>query len=200
MSQDEDGRWTALLEQALGAGGRVTQGAGEFNRALDHVFGLLRDSVVLLERQSHATSLFLSITALEEIAKLSVGRYRRSTEPLRRSKDPLYSHRDKHYLATRPTIMMGSRLTEAIGEEAIGEIMDQARGGALVALRESSLYLEAVGGALRVPSEIITATKARAIILFSLEAFDDALVGYTNRSMEVGAAADKLFEHVRGTA
>ena len=200
MSQEDDDGWMALVEDTLGAGGRLMRGSAEFDRAFDHVWGLLRDSAGLFERRSYATSLFLAITALEEVAKLSVGMSRHSNEPSRRSQDPLFSHRKKHHLAARPTVLVGSRLTEAIGEDAIAEIMDAARSGALVALRESSLYVAGAAGGLLLPSEVITPKKARQVLLFSLEAFDDALVGYTNRSMEAGVVADQIFERVRSAA
>jgi AbiV family abortive infection protein len=61
---------------------------------------------MLLEAGSHATAAFLAITALEETANVHIGKFRRSTEPVARRKDPLYGHAEKHRLGLGPTIAM----------------------------------------------------------------------------------------------
>lgn len=146
---------------------------------------------------SFAIATFLAITALEETAKVHVGMYRRSQEMPSRRDDPLYRDKTKHMLGAAPTIPMGSRLAEAIGSEKLEALMNRARGGQLVSLREQCLYLESKDGHLVVPSEQITREDTRAMLLFAIEAFDDALVGYTNHSFDVGKRADALFDSLR---
>jgi AbiV family abortive infection protein len=193
MTEDAEDRWFALVENTVAAGARTIHNSLSFDRACDHIYGLLRDSALLLRSGSHPSSAFLSVTALEETAKVAVGMYRRSSQPTKRHADPLYRHRDKHHLAAAPTILIGTRLVAAIGEEEASQILELARTGGLVALRESSLYFDAVGEMVRVPADAITVRRARDLLLFALEAFDDSLVGYTSRSMQLGEAADALF-------
>src|SRR4051812_5358625 len=83
----------------------------DFNKGCDHVHGLLRDSALLWTRRSYSTSLFLAITAIEEIAKLEIALYRsheRTAVANRRSEDHLYSHKSKHMIALQEVIAIGT--------------------------------------------------------------------------------------------
>lgn len=162
--------------------------------ACEHITQLLSDSSDLLGAGSHATATFLAITALEETVKVHLGMYRRSTTLLKRSKDPLYKHKVKHALALGPTVAMGSRLQKAIGESRMNELLEQGRSGELVKIREAALYVEQQGAELRTPIAVISNSIARDVLLLAIEAFDDALVGYTNRSFQLGERTDALFD------
>jgi AbiV family abortive infection protein len=140
MSDFEEEWWNSV-EEALAVGQRIAVTSEEFNEALDHIVRLLIDASLLLESGSHATSCFLAITALEETAKIHIGMYRRSAEPVPRKKDALFRHDRKHHIAAAPTVVMGSRLQEAIGENRLHELLELARSGGLVNLREASLYI-----------------------------------------------------------
>ena len=107
--------WRHALEETFAAGERIGKTIEQFNKACEHITQLLQDASALLEAGSHATSAFLSISALEETAKVHMGMYRCSNIPLKRSKDPLYKHARKHELALGPTVVMGDRLQAALG-------------------------------------------------------------------------------------
>jgi AbiV family abortive infection protein len=77
----------------------------------------------MLERGSHSTTTFLAITALEETAKVHVGMYRSAGQAIPRRKDPMYKHGQKHLLALGPTVAMGSRLQNAIGETRMTQLI-----------------------------------------------------------------------------
>jgi AbiV family abortive infection protein len=155
---------------------------------------LLLDASVLLEAGSPASAGFLAITALEETAKIHIGMYRKSAETLPRRKDVLFRHQEKHHIAAAPTLAMGSRLKRVIGEPRMHELIELARSGRFAAIRESALYLEKCDGKLRVPSVVVTRDLARDLVLLAIEAFDNAFVGYTNRSYELGEVTDQIFE------
>jgi len=123
-----------------------------------------------------------------------MGMYRRGAAPVKRSKDPLYKHGEKHRLALGPTVAMGSRLQAAIGEGRMRELIALAGSGGLVILREAALYVEQKDGALSTPETSVPRSTARELLLLAVEAFDDALVGYTSRSIELSARTDKVFE------
>lgn len=188
-----DENWWGSVEAAVSVGKKIGSSKEEFNLACDHIVQLIIDSSVLLTHGSHSTATFLAITALEETSKVHMGMYRRSAEPVLRRKDPLYRHDKKHLLALGPPIGMGSRLQEAIGEDRMNELMALAHAGKLVSLRESALYVEQTDGVLIVPREAISFSTARELLLLVIEAFDDALVGYTNHTFALCEQTDQIF-------
>lgn len=75
----------------------------------------------------------------------------------------------------------------------MNELIELGRTGGLVKIREASLYVEQVGNTLHAPKTVIVESTARELLLLAIEAFDDALVGYTNQSFELGKKTDALF-------
>lgn len=49
---------------------------------------------------------------------------------------------------------------------------------------------------MELPREVVDKAFARDLLLFSIEVFDDRLVGYTNYSTEVSRTTDKLFQEI----
>lgn len=182
-----------MVDSALAVGESIATTSVDLNKACDHIVRLLEDSSLLLESNSHASATFMAISALEEIAKIHIGIYRKSSEPIKRRKDPLYNHKDKHHIAASPTIAMGARLQAAIGEERMHELIQSARLGQLVDVRESALYVARRDGVLEIPSNVITKRYARELLLLAVEAFDDAFVGYTNHTFELEVITDRIF-------
>jgi AbiV family abortive infection protein len=185
--------WWSLVEEVLSAGRRIACSGEQLDRACEHIVQLLTDASVLLDAGSHASATFLSITALEETAKVHLGMYRRASAPLKRSNDSLYRHEIKHALALGPTVAMGSRLPSAIGEKRMNELIEMGRAGRLRALREASIYVEQSGELLNIPRTVIAQSTTRELLLLAIEAFDDALVGYTNQSLLLRERTDALF-------
>jgi AbiV family abortive infection protein len=196
---ESDEQWIQVREETIAAGARIGKTSEQFNDACEHIAQLLQDASALFESGSHATSAFLSIAALEETAKVHMGMYRRSATPLKRSKDPLFKHERKHELALGPTVAMGGRLQAAIGEARMRELIELGRKGGFVPLREASLYIEQQGDSLLVPMQSIPTATSRELLLLAIESFDDALVGYTNRTEELSELTDALFAKWAGT-
>jgi len=186
--------WWEAVDAALSVGQRIAPTKEDLNAGCEHVVRLLKDAAALLELGSYATAAFLSITAIEETAKVHIGKYRRSAQQAPRRKDPLFKHEQKHKLGLGPTVSMGGRLKAAVGEDRLRELTQLAQSGELVALREAALYVEQKEKGLVVPAVAINPRLSRDLFLLAIEAFDDALVGYTNRSFELGAETDHLFE------
>lgn len=193
MSDESTELWYEQLNAAISVGLPLATGTSESDKLFDHVVRLLQDSSLLLEAGSPASSAFIAITALEEIAKIQVSMYRRSGVDVKRSKDPLYNHKHKHHVAAAPTVAMGSRLQKAIGEDRMYALLDEARSGKLVEIRESALYVQRLNGELHLPIETVQKTRARELLLFAVEAFDDAFVGLTNHTGELEIITDKIF-------
>ncbi|MBX3208261.1 MAG: AbiV family abortive infection protein [Labilithrix sp.] len=191
--------WSSSVTAALADGQQIAPSKEEFNLACDHIVQLLRDASALLENGSHATAAFLAVTAIEETSKVHLGHYRRSAKPLARQKDPLFRHAEKHLLAAGPTVAMGERLREAVGERRVDELVALARNGGLVSLREAALYVEQHSSGLRVPAAVIPKVAAREVLLFAIEAFDDALVGYTDHTFALRNETDSLFSRWRSS-
>lgn len=191
MNDSENGWWEAF-EETLAVGQQIVTSSAEVDKGCDHIVRLLADASLLFHGGSYATASFLAITALEETAKLHLGMYRSAKTSLPRNKDPLYRHDQKHRLAAAPTLLLGNRLQHAIGEQGTVELMEAARSGHLVKIREASLYMERKDG-LQVPLDFINQAAATKLVLFAIEVFDDALVGYTNHSHVLRKQTDALF-------
>jgi AbiV family abortive infection protein len=127
----------------------------DFNRACDHVERLLNDSYILYNHESYGSSVFLAITAIEEVAKIHFGLYRNNegAENVPGHQDSLFNHREKHRLGLLPTVLMGSRLLEAVDETSLLQVLDKTKQGKLVALRESSIYAENRDSKFKIPEQ-----------------------------------------------
>lgn len=88
----------------------------------------------------------------------------------------------------------GGRLQGAIGDARLTELLETMRSGGLTPLREAALYVDRKGGTLVVPFRTIAVSQARELLLLAVEAFDDALVDYTNWTFEESKRVDKIFE------
>jgi AbiV family abortive infection protein len=189
--------WYLAVEKAASVGRTPYRTPQEFDRACEHVVGFLKDATLLLETGSHATAAFLAITAIEETAKVHILVFRRSAKEAPRRKDPLFRHDEKHHLALGPTVAMGARLQEAIGKEQMTALIDAARSGDLVTLRQSALYASTdETGRLVLPEDAVTFRQARNVLLLAIEAFDDGIAGYTNHSLDLSVETDQYFFRV----
>lgn len=91
---------------------------------------------------------------------------------------------------------MGKRLIDSLWKERIEELYRLTYSGGLKGLREDSLHWYIKNGRMELPREVVDKTFARDLLLFSIEVFDDRLIGYTNYSMEVSRTTDKLFQEI----
>ena len=173
----------------------------DFNRACDHIVVLLSDAVACYTRGSHGTSVFLAITAIEEIAKAEVGLYRReeSIKPAKGRADKLFNHVAKHQMAILPTVFMSDRLENALGIKRCKQLLEEAANGEFRTLREDSLYFRNEEGQFVTPKESTTKSKAREMILLAIEAGYDRLVGYTGHTGLIEQRMDELFEVVKNS-
>jgi AbiV family abortive infection protein len=169
----------------------------ELNAACEHIVCLLKESVTLFSSGSYSTSLFIAITAIEEVAKGHFGLFTAGgPDPESRKKNIFFHHQKKHEMAAQPTVGMGSRLNEALGKDRVQYLLKQSHEGSLLKLRESALYFQRVDGIVTTPRELISKEQSAEIILLAIETFDDALVGFSNKSMELSIDTDELFEEV----
>lgn len=174
----------------------------EFNRGCNHVSGLLHNAFQLYVSDSFPTSIFIAITAIEEVAKIEIAVYRRegATEPGKnRREDHLFSHKAKHSIALQEVIAIGTRLPKAIGEERVRELLNMAETGELIGMREASLYTDVVDGKFTTPSDRFTKKEARDILLLALEVWDDRLVGLTNHTYELDKDLMEMFDSVENS-
>lgn len=170
----------------------------EFNRACDHITVLLSDALHCFKRESWGTCVFLSITAIEEVAKADVSIYRRKgkTENIKRSKDKIFNHQEKHRMAILPTVFMGERLEAALGKERCSELLKEAARGEFRTLREASLYFSNNNGQFETPANAVSQGRAREFLLLALETADDRLVGCTNHTRILEAKVSEMFNLV----
>lgn len=180
--------------------GRLIESVDEFNSACEHVVLLLEEAEGVFQRGGYSTATFLAITAIEETAKTHLGAFTGGgPDPESRKKNIFYDHGKKHQMAAMPTVSMGKRLQAAISEEALVRILEMSKNKELLGLRESSLYFERRNGALQSPRTAIDKNLSRSILLYAVEVFDDALVGFTDYSMKISDRADGVFSRIAST-
>lgn len=170
--------------------------AQDLNKGIEHILQLISDSYLLYINGSFASSIFMSITIIEEVAKVRLGIFARDPE-IASPKDLLRKdHAAKHIAGANYTISMGKRLKDAIGNDEMEHIFRIAYDGNMKNLRERALYCECENGKIRIPQERISKKQARSMLLFAIESFDDNLVGHTDYSMEKSKWTDEVFEKV----
>ena len=175
----------------------------DFNNVLEHIYDLLKNAVDLYCNGNYTIPVFLSITAIEEKAKLEVLLYRHAqeentiqhVEQINNRNDPLFNHRIKHCLGISPVLNIGSRLPKAIGKERVDYLIKQSRTNGFRTEREESLYFDFSNGTLSIPNP--SKEKAKDFMLLAIESIDDGLIGYTNYSMtDISPKLDTLWNRV----
>jgi len=170
--------------------------AEDLNKGIKHILQLIGDSYILYKNGSYASSVFISITIIEEVAKVHLGIFTKAPDATAKKDLLRKDHTAKHIVGTNYTISMGKRLVDAIGNDEMERIFQTAYDGNIKNLREHALYCDCEHGKIRIPQERITKKQARAMLLFAIESFDDNLVGYTNYSLEESKWTDELFERI----
>ena len=171
----------------------------DFNKAFFHVFSLLKDAKNLYLSNSFSTSVFLSITAIEEVAKTEIGLYQYSKDAdieIKRTKDHLYNHKKKHIIALVGTVIMSQRLVDSLGEKRCKELLTMAHNGDFVDIREKALYCFRNNETFYIPSMVITKSLSKEILLLAIECLNDRLIGYTNFTMSIDTDVNDLFDSV----
>tara|TARA_R110000787_G_scaffold278320_1_gene387997 strand:+ start:664 stop:1245 length:582 start_codon:yes stop_codon:yes gene_type:complete len=188
-----------LIEGMVRTDENLIQSADELDQAIDHIVQLIRDACTLYIGGSYPSSAFLSITACEEVAKAHIGSFTDGIHPENKGRNVFRDHKTKHLLAAMRTVPMGQRLEDALGKGELQRVMNMAQNSGFVQVRENALYFQRENEKLVVPSEKIDKKLGRSLVLFSIEVFDDALVGLTNHSNEVDDITDALFEQIKNT-
>ncbi|MFH7309037.1 AbiV family abortive infection protein [Weissella paramesenteroides] len=166
-----------------------------FNSAIDHIIELLNNSFVLLQNNSYGSSAFFAITALEETAKTHFSIYMTHDLSMKNSKDILMKHAQKHSLAISPVFKIGHRLSNALGIEKVDELVSRTNlNNGLMDLRNNAIYWYTDKDGTHFPKDYFDKDMALELLLFSIEAFDDSLVGYTEYSITASHMTDDLFK------
>ena len=199
INQDEFSRKATLIGDAILQGTSIfTKGntVNEFNKCCDHVHNLIEDSYLLYSNKSYATSVFISITAIEEICKIEISRFRERMENVSngRKGDYLFSHSKKHDMGLNELIKMNSRLCDAIGNDALSEIFKKAKDGTIKDVRESAVYISSSKYGPVCSREIITQEISRNYLLVAIEVWYETFFGLTSHANEIDKRMDELFE------
>lgn len=170
----------------------------EFNKATNHIIRLLKDSLIMIENESYGSSVFFSITALEETTKTHISKYLPYDKNTSRKKDILMDHTEKYKFSIWPTFKIGSRLKNTIGVKKIDRLTELVNNKKeIMNLRDNGIYWATDKDDVnKYPEDLFTKKQAQEILLFSLEAFDDNLVGYTQQSFLDGNMSNEIFDKV----
>jgi AbiV family abortive infection protein len=174
-------------------------GREEYNAAVAHICDLIQASYALFINGSFAPSLFLSITILEEIAKIKAGHMRAlggEREKVKRGKDPLFNHGKKHKISVDPIYLIGDRIAKSIGIERAKEIFDGYESGKFSSLREESLYFSRTIKGLHIPAQRVNLPLAAEHLLIAIEIFSDEFWGMTAEASEICNTTNELYSEV----
>lgn len=188
-----------FIQAMAKSGENLIRNAEELDKAIDHIVLLIQDSCALYLRCSYSSSAFLSITACEEVAKAHIGSFTDGARSEGKDRNIFRDHKTKHLMAALPSVPMGARLEKALGKDELQRVMNMAHNAGFVQARENALYFQREKGNLVTPSEKIDKKLSRSLALFSIEVFDDALVGLTSHSCKMSNITDSLFEQVKNT-
>ena len=175
---------------------KYIRGKEEFDLGCGHIAALIEDAFLLFKSKSYSTSLFLSITIIEETSKTNFGMFYSGKTPEHQQRNIFTNHKDKHFLAALPTVLMGKRIKEAIDEKTLNNIFNKLKNGNLVQLREKALYCDRENSKYKSPRDLIGEREAKNMLLLAIEIFDDALDGYTEYSSQLCKRADQIFEEL----
>jgi AbiV family abortive infection protein len=170
----------------------------EFERSIFHVKDLIKSSILLLDNKFYNQSLFMTITAIEEIAKIEICVYRGFNEKTKvnRGKDPLFNHSSKHKISANPIILIGDKLKKSIGEERIIEIFQNLHSGKFIEIRERCLYFERNNDEMILPNVIIDKKYSFEMLLIAIEMIDDKFWGLTKLASEVSDNLNKYYSKI----
>ena len=110
---------------------------------------------------------------------------------MKRGKDPLFRHSDKHKIAVDPILLIGNRLANTIGKSRVDSIFDGYADGSLSSLREQSLYFSRDSVKLKLPAMEISRRDTMEHILIAIEMFDDY---FDFMTAELSVSCDQLNE------
>ena len=197
------------LEQPLGIGRSFEDDVATFSRLLAHAENLWSDAGLLFSSQRFAPSLFLSIVTLEEIGKIAIVYLQvfardqarmtgQSAPPKRpdRKKNPLYSHTQKHLLASCAGAVVNSRLDRILGMERVNRFIATVEGGKLEKLRQGCLYYEMKTSGPHCPYEVITEVDAGFYLVVSGELLAEVGLLGTSRYIEFLSRVEEFEKHL----
>jgi len=132
-----------------------------------HAEFLWDDAVLLLEQGTRASATFLAIVAIEEMGKVSIGRFQvaanealrqreRPVEPAPKKRGPLFSHHKKHQMAAFAGLAVNSRADRILGLENVCRLLELAAAGGIEAIRQNALYSRREGGMVSLPMQSLS--------------------------------------------
>ena len=172
----------------------------EFKRACEHILQLTEGAIALYRNGNYGLVVFIALATIEEVTKTHISLYRRTPLielPEKRKGDVLFDHSKKLQLALQNPMTISSATKDAIGEERLGKILSDARSGKFKELRESALYMDMVNGHFTTPSELFGQRDAHDLLLLAIDAWSDALVGYSAHTFHVDKKMMAIFDELR---
>ena len=153
--------------------------SSEFIEALKHIENLIEGSLLLFQNKFYSQSLFMTITALEEISKAEVCIFRGFSEKpnVKRSKDGLFNHKTKHLIASNEIFFKFTKAEKIFGKEKMREIQEMLENGNFIKLREESIYFESTKNGLQIPHKISNELDSRIMLFLCIELFEDRFLG-----------------------
>lgn len=170
----------------------VIKTSDEFNRCIDHIYGLLNSSHVLYDKGLFPSSSFFSIAAIEEIVKVYNSLFSKNVD------GHVAKGTGKKIFGPDYYLWMDDRLTDAVEEEDLKGIFDLYNSGGMTNLKLDSVYTNRRSDRMTIPVDLVDKKYARNMLLFAIQAYEDNIAGYSLYAINISKKTDKLFEEVVG--
>ena len=170
----------------------------DFEKVLNHIKNLIFSSKLLLDQNFLNQSVFITITAIEEMSKAEMCIYRDNniSEFVKKSKDPLFNHRKKHLVAADYTLEIHNKLYNHIGKKRADELFLKLRNGEFADIRNNCLYFENTKSNLILPNEIVDISFAKEVFMLSVVIFEEKFSYLTNISSSITVELQELVEEI----
>jgi AbiV family abortive infection protein len=153
----------------------------QYHRLVGQVESLWSNACSHYRAGKFALCTFLSILAIEEIAKLGRLWYDLLAwdRPLPSDRKDLRilgrDHRKKHFLGVISGAVINSRLDRVLGHKPIKQVLQDAESGKLESLRQSCLYIDLHDGRPVTPDDVISQDTARFFAVLAGELWAEIL-------------------------
>lgn len=170
----------------------------EYNRALIHTENLIQSAILLFKSGFFAQSLFFTISAIEEFAKIEVCMFRgrAKTEKVKRHKDSLFNHSKKHQISANEVILIGDRLNKSLGGDRAKQIFEDLQNGKYGKIRENCLYFSRNEDGLNIPTETISLSLTAELLLVCIEMMDDKFWGMSKNATDACERLNQIYPEI----
>ena len=168
----------------------------EYEKCLLNIEKHINASILLHKNSFYDQSIFLTITAFEEITKAEICLYRglnKDKNLVKRNKDGLFNHKIKHLTVANDITFEYLKTKQIFGVDKILDILTKLKKGDLIEIRENALYFKNINGKCLISDKFINEGNSKLLLMICIEVFEDRLFGaYIKTDLITDRVLEKL--------